>query len=217
MKKAFSILSIVALFNLVLIVACSDDDDCGSGGSTNRFKVNDISLSNLKLEDPTLELTNHTLVAATPQDVLSEKEYFIAVNLITENYTAHKQSPKFSLVESAYACSPMPPYSDETILSLTVRANKDFSSAHPAGADLTELFDVVVFNAHKGIYYSRMSVSDYIASQPSSPNKLYLVLNTAPEKQDSFNFEVSYHTSLKGQEVKIFKKQTPEVNLVPSV
>ena len=48
----------------------------------------------------------------------------------------------FLLIKSAYACSPVPPYTDEKIEILNIISNQDFSDDFPAGANLNSLFNV---------------------------------------------------------------------------
>jgi hypothetical protein len=213
MKKSFTIFFFATIFYLTLLVSCNKDD-CGP--FPNRFKVTNIELYNQKLKDPTITPTDYTFESFSPQDVLDEKEYYIEINLIKETYYAFKKTSKFFLQTNAYACSPVDPHSDETIFSLSVKANKDFDSQHPKDADLTDLFDVVIVDYYRNIIYNRMSLTDFIASKPTSKDKLFLVLNTPPANQDAFIFTVTYQTTLGGKE-NTFIKETQEVIIQPSL
>ena len=99
----------------------------------------------------------------------------------------------FSLINSAYACDPAIPQTDEKIDSIVITSAKDFDINHPSGIDLSDVFDVVVLDDANGIYFEKYTLDDYLDTNPYVPNELVLVLNKQPDLTTDFQFLVKYY------------------------
>lgn len=212
MKKGLYLLAIAAFLQLVFLVSCSDDD-CG-GPFPNRFRTIGLELQNLKLVSFNTATNNYLFEPLAVQEVANENNYFIGLTPVKENYTAFRQSPGFSFIDKAYACSPMPPRSEEVITSITITADKDFNAEYTRSENLAALFDVIVVDDLNGVSSERMSVPELLTLSPNMKDQLYFVLNTAPEHAGTYKFKFQINLSLAGEE-KVLSKETQEVMLDP--
>lgn len=132
-------------------------------------------------------------------------------------YIADSTSPgqnKNWLIKSAYACSPPVPYTDETIVSISITSNNDYKGALPAGTELNELFMVNYHSEFPGVtspmyslYPSPKALNEYIAQTPNSVAHLGLRLTEAPSLSLTHIFTITY-THGSGES---FVLTTPEV------
>ncbi len=127
-------------------------------------------------------------------DTIDYNLYSIFITPITETYFAMIQrSNSFGLIKSAYACSPIIPTTEDKIDSILIISDNDFDSAHPAGTDLSELFNIVVNDQTSNIYYEKFKLNDYISTKPYVPNEMTLILNSPPNLTINFGFTVKYY------------------------
>jgi hypothetical protein len=85
------------------------------------------------------------------------------------------------------------PQTDEKIDSIAIIAAKDFDTAHPAGSDLSDLFDVIILDYASNIYFEKYALGDYLKTNPFVPNELVLILTEQPDSTTDFNFLVRYY------------------------
>lgn len=141
----------------------------------------DTASTRLKL----LEIANDTVdFNMYSIDIIPRQETYFAQNM-------NKWS--FSLINSAYACDPGLPQTDERIDSIVITSTKDFDNNHPSGAELSDLFDIIVLDYANGIYYEKYTLNDYVETNPYVPNELVLILNKQPDLITDFQFLVKYY------------------------
>jgi hypothetical protein len=134
------------------------------------------------------------ILSEIEDDTVVYNMYSIYIKPKQETYFAqHTSRWNFSLIHSAYACDPGIPQTDEKIDSIVMTTNKDFDSSHPAGTELSDMFDVVVRDDANGIYYEKVTLKDYLDTNPYVPNELVLILNKQPDMTTDFQFLVRYY------------------------
>lgn len=187
-KFKFSIISYFA-FLILSVISC--DDGCG-GSYPGKYKItklnwyiseysysNNTNDENLNLTD----LTNNTVTFNKYSILITpEREYYFAMNYKTTS---------FNVISSAYACSPVPPSTDEKIKNIEIFSNKDFDENHLAGSNLAELFNIVVFGNN---YIEKMDLTVYFSNDnQEAGQEIALLLKSPPESSAEFEFTVKYY------------------------
>lgn len=189
MKKTYLLLSIISiLFLFSLINACKRDvSDCGN--YLPKFYATEIY--GITYGDTFEKITDTTIIRYD--------ELRIEVNFSGKHYSFVK--PRFELIQSAYACDPVPPYSEEKITDIIITANQDFDSLHLTGTDLKDLFYV-----KKYTYDSKYTLEDYLQTEPKIEN-LHFSLKSAPDIQKEIQLMITYEYD--GRLVKKLKYESP--------
>jgi len=193
------------LFLMAGLISC---EKCGP--FAGKFKVVGLDFSTQNAEYSETAERKLTLSLVEKNDTISYNLFSILINPEIEGiFSLHQKMPKFDLVSTAYACSPPIPTTDERIDSILITTNKYFDEQHPAGTNLSGLFDVVVFDEVNNIFYERFKLKDYVSTKPSVPGLLVLVLNNPPAKSEAFEFTVEYYQD--GVDFDFFEFKTQEV------
>ncbi len=178
-------LSLVAIFyislTLFIAVACESVDDCG-GPYPNRYKVESMFavFSSYSINGDRYSFQ------PVDTDTMSADELALSLYFGTTTYFAERSSVWSGLfVNTAMACTPVPPTSEEVVTGISVYSDNDFGSEFPAGSDISALFDVVV----DGFAYS---VDEFIGSEPNAVQTIRLVLKIQPENESLHQFDVIY-------------------------
>ncbi len=138
--------------------------------------------------------TAQKLIVTELGDSVEYRLYSIYIRPIQEYYFSQNSMIRdFDLISSAYACDPVPPNTDEIIDSIKITSGKDFDVSHPAGTDLSDIFDIVVLDEANYIYYKRFQLQEYLLTNPEVPAIMALFLRTPPATTDEFSFEVKYY------------------------
>jgi len=190
LKKAlFSYIFIVGIF-ILLTVSCGITDT-GCGPFTNyNYKITDFETS-LKQVIYINPINQDVELGALEKDTLDFDELVIQMLPDTESYTAqasHKLN--FSFFETAYACSPPIPSSEDKITDIQIFSNKNYSTEFSSQQNISELFDIVVQYPNRGS--QRLSLNEFLATNPEAPTEIILLPNTAPSSTNSFQFTVKY-------------------------
>lgn len=182
-------------------------DDCGP--FPDKLKVKSLDWYNYFAEysetaEPKLILSDITT------DSVNYNNYsiFIAPQMITYFSMLHN-SNSFSLINSAYACSPVTPTTDETIDSILIICDKDFDATHLAGNNLSELFFIVVLDQANNIYYNRFDLPEYLITKPTVPTEMTLLLKSPPNLTEGYEFTVKYFQD--GIDCDYFEFKTNEI------
>lgn len=207
-KKSGYLLSVFSLLQLLFFVSCYDD--CG-GTTANRFKTTGISLSNLKLENSQAGAAHYTFTSAGPEEELKAEQYAIGITPLLQTYTAQRQAAP-PLTNYAFACSPLPPYSEESILSLSIRSKQAFGEGFPAGSDISSFFDIVIADPDHAHYMQRMSLQEFLSDSPTVKTQYYLLLNSPIKQSGFYQFVLSFEKTLHGNKEK-FETETTAVKL----
>ncbi|MFN6945724.1 MAG: hypothetical protein ACK4ND_12325 [Cytophagaceae bacterium] len=189
-RKIILILTAYVLLPIVGIVSCNKHD-CGP--FPNRYKTVGLDWFNYKAiysDNPDSSFT----LSEIENDSVDYNQYAILIKPKQETYFARSSNfGNFSLVKTAYACSPVEPKTDEKIDSIVITSTKDYNANHPSGSDLSDLFDVVVVDHSNHVYYERYSLSNYIKTTPFVPNELTLLLKEEAQQTTDFEFLVKFY------------------------
>jgi hypothetical protein len=193
MKKriVFIFTGYILLFIIGLISCETNANDCGPFPS--KFKIIGLDWVNYKaIYSDTAD--TRLILSDILNDSIVYNKYSIFISPRQETYFAQSSNNwSFSLMQTAYACSPVIPETDEKIDSIVIVSTKDFNVNHPSGSDLVDLFDVVVLDPVNHIYYEKYSSNDFIKSNPYVPKELTLILREQPDSTTDFEFTVKYY------------------------
>ncbi|TMP28244.1 hypothetical protein CWB99_12605 [Pseudoalteromonas rubra] len=124
----------------------------------------------------------------------------------------------FSLITKAYALSPVPPQTEENIVSIDITSATDFSQAYPSGSNLNALFSVTYADALNKYYTYKnetktfFTVAEYVqyGQLNGGLNAGFtrnLVLNTGPD----YPAKMTFYIEIELDNGKIFSLETQEV------
>lgn len=184
----FSIASLLFIFSLI--------NSCKKGGG---------ECGNLKPKFYATKMSGETLDSIYPSQNITDSTVIryddlkISISFSGKHYSEAKS--EFSLISSAYACDPVPPYSEEKITSITITSDQDFDSLHVAGTDLSDVFLVSRYS-----YDTKYTIEKYLKTEPKIEN-LEFTLILAPEIQKQIQFTITYNYN--GRLVKVLKYDTP--------
>ena len=190
MKKKLKFL-FISYFVILLLGTISCEDQCGGD---SKFII--TSLDWKTYQSTYSETSQEKLILSEiNQNSVIYNEYSILMTTQTENdYTVIDKFSSFNLISSAYACSPVPPYTDDKIENIEIFSNRDFNSNNLKGENLVKLFDIIVKDYFKGIIYERFDLTDYIATNPSVPSEeMILILKESPEITTEYEFTIKYY------------------------
>ncbi len=169
------------------LVSC---EKCGP--FPDRYKIIDMewSMYNLIFSD---SMEQDFVLDQIVNDSVDYNSYCIMMFPITETYFTSNQFNSFSLITSAYACSPVIPTSDEKIDSIQIITNRDFDETHPAGSNLADIFDVIIDDPQNNIYNERHHLQYYTDTKPFVTNRIILLLNSPPTQTEEYVFTIKYY------------------------
>ena len=200
-----TILSYILLTGIFILLTISCDltgSDCGPFNNAN-YKITgfDTSLKQVTVSDSTMksfELKNFE------NDSIAFSEFAIHMIPNTESYAINsKYKSGISLSETAYACSPPIPSSEDRITDIQIFSSKSYITDFSSSENIAELFDIIV------LYHAE---SYHLATKPEAPIEIILVPNTPPSTIQSFEFQVKY--SQNGLELDEFEFTTNSAVLV---
>jgi len=181
----------------------SSCDDC-DGPVDTKFKV--VELSGELQEASQSNANRNWKFTDLGSDSIFFFQFAIRINHELEYY-ANNYLPSFNLIQSAYACDTEPARSQDRLESIVIRSTSSFNAGYPEGADLAELFDVVVYS--NDLFYERLALTDYLATMPEGPISLTLILREQPAETQPFSFDIAYHQD--GVEFDLFEFSTDSV------
>lgn len=187
----YKLLILVGGSFLIFLVGLFSCDKCGP--FPNKFKITGLDWFNYKaIYSDTAD--SRLILSEIITDSVDYKMYSIVIRPRRETYFVQNFNKwNYSLIHSAYACSPGIPQTDEKIDSIGVTATKDFDIHHPAGSELSGLFDIVVLDDANNIYYEKYRLEDYVKTNPYVPDELVLILTEQPDLTTDFEFLVKYY------------------------
>ncbi|KZN29675.1 hypothetical protein N474_21230 [Pseudoalteromonas luteoviolacea CPMOR-2] len=124
----------------------------------------------------------------------------------------------FSLINKAYALSPVPPKVEQKISSISITSAYDFSDEHPSGSSLNDLFLVTEASAGNQFYKfeegkrAYFTVTEYLENNTHNKHAhagfiINLILNTAPELDSS----ITFYIEIELDNGKVFSLETAEI------
>ena len=178
-------------FSIIFLIGIFSCDKCGP--FPNKFKIITLDWFNYKAIYSDTASTR-LILSEIANDTVEFNMYSIFIKPRQETYFAQNINKwSFSLINSAYACSPGIPQTDEKIDSIVITSTKDFDINHPSGIGLSDLFDIIVLDDANGIYYKKYTLNDYIETNPYVPSELVLILKKQPDLTTDFEFLVKYY------------------------
>lgn len=187
-KTVVVFLTLVCLF-MTIAISCNVTGD-GCGPFDDKFKTVEFrtDLKNISIsENQSLDVQYSTLES----DTIGFDKFGITMFPIAEFYSLNSERVhSFSLVPSAFACSPPVPVSEETVTGIEIYSNRSFNSEYTSDQNLADLFEIVVLYHKSG--YQRSTLNDFLSSEPNVPDEIFLVLKSAPETTEPIQFTVKY-------------------------
>ncbi|WP_260492034.1 DUF5034 domain-containing protein [Pseudoalteromonas maricaloris] len=191
-----------------------DDGQCGGVGNS-RFDITGFNLGEFSA-DQVDEWVNTEYDGVEP---ISYQTLVFQLKADTQS-VAQLSAPsfEFSLISTAYACSPVPPYTDEKITDINITSSAAFSDEFPAGSSLNEVFDIVYIGSDYSnqVDYRRLdngendyfSISEFLDMEDKKASEfIQFALNSEPTYKQNhvFYIEISLDTgeqfSLESQEL----------------
>lgn len=178
-------------FLFIFFLGLFSCDKCGP--FPNKFKTIGLNWFNYKaIYSDTAKIK--LILSKIDHDTVDYYLYSIFIKPKQETFFAQNCNKwSFSLINSAYACSPGIPETDEKIDSIVITSTKDFDINHPSGSELSDLFDIIVLDHANNIYHKKFRLKEYIKSNPFVPNELTLILTKQPDLTTDFEFLVKYY------------------------
>lgn len=207
------ILGLLFLVFLILgsgLISCGDGFDCGP--FNDKIKLTELSgviseVVNFSEEDGIADFSGFD------GDQIYYDRFAIRVEQDFESYSWNDKSWNFGLISTANACTPPIPRSEEIIDSVVITTNHDFNLDYPLGSDLSNVFDVIVYDEINDINFKKFDLNDFIATEPNVPFVWYLVLKEAPASATNFQFHVQYYQQ--GIDTDFFEFTTDSIVIEP--
>ena len=200
---------IISYFIFLCFGVVSCEDDCGP--FPDSLKV--INLDWKIYEGIFIETSNNglNLSEITENSVLydtfsifiepQKETYFSVINKINS----------INLISSAYACSPIPPKTNDNIENIEIFANKEFNTNHPIGENLAKIFDIIIFDSENDLYYEKFDLETYLITKPKVPNEMTLILKDSPIETSDFKFTVKYYQN--GKDINYLEFETNSIEI----
>lgn len=189
----------------LLFVGCSGDegpDHSCKGSSSPEYVIKNYALSVFN-SDLRGEYVGGDTYEST--DAIDFKNLIIKLDIETSSLAKRFDSVfDFSLINKAYACTTVLPYTKQRISGINITSSAAFSDDLPAGSSLNDVFDVVYLDYVPTQYYAQVngdvdyfSVTEFTAQPDNMPAKItQLALNTEPTYKQNhvFFIEINFHT-----------------------
>ncbi len=187
-KTAFAFTFLILTINILLVSCDPPIDTCGPFAqyfettsfisSTARISVINepvLLVTELEFNPSSASIDQFSILMRPIASYYSEKKA-IRVSGFFNNYT--------------FACSPPIPVSEESITDILITSNLPFNSNENVQENLAKYFDVIFLN--RNLAYHRISLIEFLESEPFVPQEIYLILNSAPETEEALQFTVRY-------------------------
>lgn len=186
MKKQFKFFFAFYIAFLIVGAACDSliDDDCGP--FPNKYSITELAWN----------------APATNSAVMYD-DVEIDINTVGTYFFASRNS--FNLITKSYACSPIPPETDDRLLSMEITANADYSPLYTQGTNLIDIFNVEVYYARNDMRQT-YSLAEFLSSDRKFPDRMLLRLNTPPATDAEFSFIFKF--TIDGAELDYFEFNT---------
>ncbi len=212
--KLNNVFSSIFILLVTGLLACSKDDDCDAGGGYgNTAEIYEFTWKNTQVQMDSFPYIYYRF-KEIEDDSLIFNEYAIQVIPFMNYYNA-QVIPKstFSLFPAAYACSFIPPLTEEVLLDIQITSDKAMDDDHPAGANLSHFFDINVRDWRDDINSGLFDLDNYIQINRRVPEEIAFLLKNLPAGENAYTFTVQFFTD--GREGKFGFTTTPVFLLLP--
>lgn len=208
MKKKIKFFIISYFIFLCLgIVSCGDD--CGP--FPDKFKVIDLNWGTYQAtfsESP----NNEVNLSEIFQNSVLYNKFSIFIEPKKESYfSAINKINSINIISSAYACSPVPPKTNDNIEDIEIFANKDFNPNYLNGENLADLFDIIILDTENNIYYEKFDLGAYLVTKPKVPTEMTLILKDSPIETSNFKFTIKYYQN--GRDINYLQFETNSIEI----
>jgi hypothetical protein len=202
MKQSTKLTSV--LFSL-LFVGCSGeegpDNPCGDLGSPE-YSIKNYQL-NIFNSDKRGEVVDGAVYDG--DEAIDFNSLIIKLDIEQNTVAKHFEALfDFSLINKAYACSQVLPYTEQRISNINITSSTAFNDDLPAGSSLNDVFDVVYLDYVPTQYYAQVngdvdyfSLTEFTAQPDNMPAKItQLAFNTEPTYKQNhvFFIEINFHS-----------------------
>jgi len=191
MKKQFRFF--IGFYFLFLIIGASCDsliDDCGPFPD----KYNVVSLE----------------WDATSTNTVQFDDLVINIRPMISTFFSSRDSNTFNLIQQSYACSGLPPETDDQLINIEITSNNDYTPLYTQGTNLIDLFDVEVYYSRED-NRSTYSLTEFLSEDRKFPDQMTLKLNTPPAVNGEFSFIFKF--TIDGAELDYFEFNTNTFNI----
>ena len=188
--KFKTIILTILLVSGISFQSCSDDEClcCTNGEYKAFFDIQDLQVKHWDVNQKQIENNS----------IRFEDYGFINLHFIVE-YLVHQRNNRFnfSLINSAYGCSPLPPgekgSKEEAFESLQIITLNDFDENHKAGDTINDLLEVVDFFQGN----DPVLLNDFLLNHTGNVPSEYLILRIlqAPTFNEDFQIRVIVNLS----------------------
>lgn len=206
-KIRFFIISYLC-FLVLSIFSCND----GCGPFPDKSKVINIVFSTHQITFEQSSGGSVLHISDIQENTVPYSKFSIFLESQKEMYYSMRQkSFSMSLINTAYACSPAFPETNDILEDIEVITHNDFNENYLAGENIAPLFDVIVTDEFNYIYNEKMDLELYLATSPRVPEKMILILKEAPLELTEHVFTVKYYQD--GLDIDYLEFETPAVQL----
>ncbi len=200
MNKKVIIVFILAL-GLQFVTSCNTNCRC-SPVRDIYYTNSGVTVKNLDSKLPVPFVTTSKIIAGA--------NYGIQIELQIQQLVRRKQNVNWGLIQSAYACSCIGDnyLAKESILSVEIFSNNDFSSDYPKNTDLSSLFKIKANNSTTTIEEHTKLINNH---KYGYPNLFYggVFLQVKPSVSSKHEFKIRITLS----DGRILEGKTTEVEL----
>ena len=147
------------------------------------------------------------------QNSVLYSQYGISITPRTQFYYSSSRNKinTSNFINSAYACSPAEPTTDDRIRDIKIFSKRDFNSEYPAGSNLTPLFDIIVEPDYSGNKIKWDLTKYLLTSSIPVPARMILVLKESPEVTADYTFKIEYYQDGKDLDFLEFTTRSVEI------
>lgn len=186
MKAKLLIYFLCLPYIIEAIFACTSEEPlCNPGNRSSAYKLKAVEAVHLEHDGSKFNLVSTDRISRTDYGILVDFELeFLqtAMNGTSDSNNA------FSFIPSAFACSqPLEMYPMDTLADFTISTLQKFDASHDAGADVSELFEIVDMNSVKTL---DNYVSYFASSKENQKTAFALKLTALPNNDGPFEFKL---------------------------
>lgn len=188
-KKTITLFLFLIVSPLFMMTSCFlHEDECGP--FSNHYKVTGFETALKKIaisENASFSFNLNELES----DSVSFTELAIRLLPKTEMYQAKLRSKQtISLFPNAYACSPPPLTSDETITDIQIFSSKNYNDEFSSTDNIAHLFDIIVL--YNKIGYQKFELNEFLTTNPETPLEIILLPKKQPGTPKPLQFTIKY-------------------------
>ena len=167
---------------------------CGSNcydDSPSQYKITDFKWETLETSD-SINVEGFIFTPIENNSVVFQSYSIQLESSGHQYYSLLNELKSFNIIGSAYACSPIPPSTNDKIESIEIYCNQDFDSIHSSTTNMVNLFDVITYG-EQSYRLERIDIQAFLSKKPIIPQEFIIVLNQAPNKTGTYSFTVKLH------------------------